>query len=74
MKNTIQRAVMFCFMAAIIVSSCSEQTTTQKEETEINSMDSVSKTVKKNTEKLEDQTKKVEESLEKLDKEFETKN
>ena len=37
-------------------------------------MDSISKAVKINADKLEEQTKKVEKSLEKLDKEFEDNN
>lgn len=65
-------------MAAIIVavfliaSSCTEAKTNTEEKTEINKMDSTSKVIKENKEKLEEQTKKVEESLEKIDKEFET--
>ena len=55
-------------------SACTEsKTTNTKEEMEIEQMDSASKVIKENNEKLEDQTKKVEESLEKLDKEFEEK-
>lgn len=65
-------------MAAIVVavfliaSSCTETKTNTEEQTEINKMDSTSKVIKENKEKLEEQTKKVEESLEKIDKEFET--
>jgi len=57
-----------------MASSCTETKTNTQEQTEINKMDSTSKVLKENKEKLEEQTKKVEESLEKLDKEFETKD
>jgi len=62
----------FVITAFIMASSCTESKTNTQEQTEINKMDSTSKVLKENKEKLEEQTKKVEESLEKIDKEFET--
>jgi len=59
-------------VAAFIIASCTETKTNTEEQTEINKMDSTSKVIKENKEKLEEQTKKVEESVEKIDKEFET--
>jgi hypothetical protein len=61
----------FVFAAVLATASCAEKKTNTEEEVQIQTMDSTSKVVKENTEKLEDQTKKVEASLEKLDKEFE---
>ena len=61
--------------ALIAFSSCGENSTTTtstEEQTEINRMDSTTKVVEEQKEKLEDQTEKVEEALEKLDKEFDT--
>lgn len=58
------------FAIALSFTACNDADADPKEEIEITTMDSTSKVVKDNTEKLEDQTKKVEESLEKLDKEF----
>lgn len=60
--------------ALLTTASCVEKKTNTEEEVRIKSMDSTSKVIKENTEKLEDQTKKVEASLEKLDKEFESDN
>jgi hypothetical protein len=65
---------LLAFTAAIMTMSCSESKTNTQEAIEINAMDSTSKAVKENREKLEEQTRKVEESLEKLDKEFDTAN
>jgi hypothetical protein len=56
------------------LASCSDSKSDPKEEAEIKSMDSTSKVVKENKEKLDDQTKKVEESLEKLDDQFDSTN
>jgi hypothetical protein len=58
------------FAIALSATSCTESEADPKEEAEITTMDSTSKVVKENKEKLEDQTKKVEQSLEKLDNEF----
>ncbi len=74
MIHYIKRMAPLVFVAVIMASSCSETKTKSKEETEINTMDSTSKELKVNTEKLEDQTRKVEESIEKLDAEFEENN
>ena len=62
------------FAAILFLSSCTETKTTTVEQTEITTMDSTTKVIKENDEKLEEQTKKVEESLEKLDNEFEKNN
>jgi proteasome assembly chaperone (PAC2) family protein len=71
--NPFKKPIVFigaiCLLGA---AACSETSTkSTQEEIEIKTMDSTSKAIKENNEKLEDQTKKVEESLEKLDKEFE---
>ena len=70
----MKRIAAVVVAAFIMASSCTETKTNTQEQTEINKMDSTSKVLKENKEKLEEQTKKVEESLEKLDKEFETKD
>ena len=70
----IKRMAPLFFVAVIIASSCTDTKSSSKEETEINTMDSTSRVLKDNTEKLEAQTKKVEESIEKLDDEFEENN
>lgn len=62
--------LILAITACLAVSSCTEQKKSTQEEIEIKTMDSTSKSIKENTDKLEDQTKKVEASLEKLDKEF----
>lgn len=73
--NHYLKRLAFPALAVIIMStSCSESKTTSAEETRIKTMDSTSRSIKENTEKLDAQTKKVEESLEKLDTEFETNN
>ena len=72
MISHMKRMSAFVFAAFIIAASCTETKTNTEEQTEINKMDSTSKVIKENKEKLEEQTKKVEESLEKIDKEFET--
>ncbi len=74
MNLYIKKMAPLAFAAVIMAFSCSESKTNTEEKTKINTMDSISKTLKENTDKLEDQTKKVETSLEKLDKEFETTN
>ncbi|HMJ48035.1 MAG TPA: hypothetical protein VK498_11945 [Ferruginibacter sp.] len=68
----MKRIIPLVFAAFIFASSCTESKTNTREETEIKTMDSTSKVLKENREKLEEQTKKVEASLEKIDKEFET--
>ncbi len=74
MIHYIKRMTPLAFAAFILASSCTESKTNTQEQTEINTMDSTSRVLKENADKLEDQTKKVEESLEKLDREFETNN
>ena len=74
MIHYIKRIGPAAFAAIILASSCTDTKTSSQETTEITRMDSTSKVVNENKEKLEDQTKKVEASLEKLDKEFEENN
>ena len=63
---------MACFVALMAATGCSESKTSKTEEIEINTMDSTSKAMKENQEKLDEQTKKVEASLEKLENEFDS--
>ena len=72
MIHYIKRMTPLAFAALILASSCTESKTNTQQQTEINTIDSTSRVLKENADKLEDQTKKVEESLEKLDNEFET--
>ena len=74
MIHHIKRLAPLAFAALIIASSCTETKTNTQEQAEINTIDSTSRILKENTDKLEAQTKKVEESLEKLDAEFKTNN
>ncbi len=74
MNNYINRILSLACAGLLLFSSCSDKTSNKEEKTEIGIMDSTSKAVKENTNKLEEQTKKVEESLEKLDKEFQDTN
>lgn len=74
MIHYIKRMAPLAFAALIISSSCTEAKTNTQEQAEINTIDSTSRVLKENMDKLEDQTKKVEESLEKLDNEFVTNN
>jgi hypothetical protein len=74
MIHYIKRMAPLAFAVLIIASSCTETKTNTQEQAEINTIDSTSRILKENTDKLEAQTKKVEESLEKLDTEFETNN
>ncbi len=74
MIHYIKRMVPLAFAAVIIASSCTETKTNTQEQAEINRIDSTSRILKENTDKLEAQTKKVEESLEKLDDEFKANN
>ena len=74
MIHYMKRMALPAFAAILVLSSCTETKTTTVEQTEITTMDSTTKVIKENNEKLEEQTKKVEESLEKLDTEFENKN
>jgi septal ring factor EnvC (AmiA/AmiB activator) len=74
MKHYTRLLAPIVLAAVFAITSCAEKKTNTQEEIEIRSMDSTSKVIKENTEKLEDQTKKVEASLEKLDKEFENDN
>ncbi len=74
MIHYIKRMVPLAFAAVIIASSCTETKTNTQEQAEINRIDSTSRILKENTDKLEAQTKKVEESLVKLDDEFKANN
>ena len=74
MKHCIKLVAILSVSGVILLSSCGDSKTTTEESTEIKTMDSTSKVVRENVQKLEDQTRKVEESLEKLDKEFDTTN
>jgi hypothetical protein len=56
----------------IIASSCNDNKTSPQEEVKITSMDSTTRVLKQNREKLEEQTKNVETSLENLEKEFDS--
>jgi len=67
------KGVASLLFGIILLSSCSE-TKTNEEKIQISTMDSTSKVLKEQSDKLEDQTKKVEASLEKMDKEFESNN
>ncbi len=60
--------------AIFLFSSCSDTKTASQETVQITSMDSTSKVLKEQTDKLEEQTKKVEASLEKMEQEFESNN
>ncbi len=74
MNYYVRKIALPALAAFLMFASCTESKTTSEEETEIKTMDSTSRAIKENTEKLDAQTKKVEESLEKLDTEFETNN
>jgi peptidoglycan hydrolase CwlO-like protein len=74
MLHYIKKFGALAFASVIILSSCAEATTNAEETTEINTMDSTSKAVKENTDKLEEQTKKVEASIEKVDSELKPNN
>ena len=74
MNHYIKRLAPLALVALLLAPSCAENKTNTQEQVEIKSMDSTTKVLKENSEKLEDQTKKVEASLEKLDKEFESDN
>ena len=73
--NPLKKTIIFTGTCILLgTAACSEKkTASTQEEIEIKTMDSTSKVIKENNEKLEDQTKKVEESLEKIDKEFDNK-
>lgn len=62
------------FTFSLSVTSCSDGNADPKEEIEIKTMDSTTKVVNENREKLEEQTKKVEQSLEKVDSQFDSTN
>lgn len=66
----IKKIGAIVFASVLILTSCAESTTNAEEKIEINTMDSTSKSVKENTDKLEEQTKKVEASIDKTDSEF----
>jgi len=74
MIHYIKRMAPLAFAAFVMASSCTETKTNTQEQAEINTIDSSSRILKENTDKLEAQTKKVEESLEKMDTEFENNN
>lgn len=68
--NPLKKLFILSGIACMLsVAACTDRKTTTTEETEIKRMDSTSKVIKENTDKLDDQTRKVEESLEQLDKE-----
>ena len=66
----IKKIGALAFALILMLSSCTESTTSAEEKMEINTMDSISKAVKENTDKLEEQTRKVEASIEKTDSDF----
>jgi len=70
----IKKIGVLAFTLVLMLSSCTESTTSAEEKIEINTMDSTSKAVKENTDKLEEQTRKVEASIEKTDSEFKAGN
>ena len=72
MNGYLKRFSLLCFVAIMAATGCKESQTSKTEEVEINTMDSTSKAIKENQEKLEEQTQKVEASLEKLDNEFDS--
>ncbi len=73
--SPLKKSILLPALAVLIAASaCTDSKTNTTEEIEIKTMDSTSKAIKENNEKLEDQTKKVEESLEKLDKEEKEEN
>ena len=74
MLHYIKKSGALAFASVIILASCAESTTNAEEKTEITTMDSTSKAVKENTDKLEEQTKKVEASIEKVDSELKPNN
>jgi len=74
MLHYIKKFGVPAFIAVLMLTSCAESTTNTEEKIEINTMDSTSKAIKENTDKLEEQTKKVEEAIEKTDSEFKSNN
>jgi peptidoglycan hydrolase CwlO-like protein len=70
----IKKIGALAFAFVLMLSSCTESTMSAEEKIEINAMDSTSKAVKENTDKLEEQTRKVEASIEKTDSEFKPDN
>ena len=70
----IKKFGVLAFALILMLSSCTESTTSAEEKVKINTMDSTSKAVKENTDKLEEQTRKVEASIEKTDSEFKPDN
>jgi len=72
MNGHLKRILAYGLIAIIAATGCKESSTSKTEEVEIQTMDSTSKAIKENQEKLEEQTKKVEASIEKLDNEFDS--
>ena len=72
MNGYLKRFSVLGIVALMAATGCNESKTSKTEEVEINTMDSTSKAIKENQEKLEEQTKKVEASIEKLDNEFDS--
>lgn len=70
----IKKIGALAFALVLMLFSCTESATSAEEKIQINTMDSTSKAVKENTDKLEEQTKKVEASIEKTDSEFKPDN
>ena len=72
MNRLLKKLIPLCLVFAAAFTGCSENTSSKTEEVEITTMDSTSKAIKENREKLEEQTQKVEASIEKLDNEFDS--
>lgn len=73
MKHYLKGMASLVF-AILFFSSCSDTKTTSEETVQITTMDSTSKVLKEQADKLDEQTRKVENSLEKMEKEFESNN
>jgi N-acetylmuramic acid 6-phosphate (MurNAc-6-P) etherase len=67
------KAATSSLFAIILLSSCSGTNTTE-DTRQISTMDSTSKALRVQSNKLEEQTKKVEASLDKMEQEFESNN
>lgn len=71
MSQLFKKTGIPVIIAAFAFASCNSGVK-ETEKVEINTMDSTSKAIKENKEKLDEQTRKVEASLEKLDNEFDS--
>lgn len=72
MNRLLKKMIPLFLLFAIAATGCSENSSSKTEEVEITTMDSTSKAIKENREKLEEQTQKVEASIEKLENEFDS--